>query len=115
MKLRYFKLELLIISFFTAAVCSAANLIINNNSSAKVITFGNSRIMITLDYNQKCNISELRVNGQVVISGPEGIFSEIETLHNTFNTLKLNSVPEIKMGENSIDVNNIKYGNDVVA
>ncbi|MEJ2617408.1 MAG: hypothetical protein P8Z35_20820 [Ignavibacteriaceae bacterium] len=76
------------------------------------MTFGNSKIMLTLDYNKKCNISELRVNGQTVVSGSAGIFSEIKTSDGEFNTLKLKSVPEIKIEANSVDVNNIKYGND---
>ncbi|MGA9291839.1 MAG: hypothetical protein WBV81_04565, partial [Ignavibacteriaceae bacterium] len=112
MKIIYHVFEITLIFLFTSIVCNAADLIIKNNIPDKVLTFGNSKIMLTLDYNGRCNISGLRVNGQTVISGAKGIFSEIKTLRNTFNTLKLKSVPEIKMGENSIDVNNIKYGND---
>jgi hypothetical protein len=112
MKFKYFKFELMMIFLFASVICIAGNIVIKNNTRDKIITFGNSKIMVTLDYNGKCNISELSVNGQIVISGPEGIFSEIKTAANTFSTLKLKSVPAINIGENSVSVNNIKYGND---
>ena len=112
MKLRCCKRELLIIFLFTIAVCNARDIITENNTPDKVLTFGNSKIMLTLDYNRKCNISELKVKGQVVISGGAGIFSEIKTPVDTFTTLKLKSVPEVKIGENYVNVNNIRYGND---
>ena len=112
MKLGCCKRELLIIFLFTFAVCNARDIITKNNTPDKVLTFGNSTIMLTLDYNRKCNISELKVNRQVVISGGAGIFSEIKTPVDTFTTLKLKSAPEVEMGENYVNVNNIRYGND---
>ena len=83
MKFKYFKFELMMIFLFASVICNAGGIVINNNTPDKVITFGNSKIMVTLDYNGKCNISELSVNGQMVISGPEGIFSEIKTAADT--------------------------------
>ncbi len=112
MKLKYLKLELLMIFLFTGIICNAGNIIIKNNSPDKVVTFGNSKIMITLNYNRECNISELKVNGQTVISGPAGIFSEIKTAADTYSTLKLNSVPAINIEKNTVTVSNIKYGNN---
>ena len=100
---------LLLISSF----CNAGDIVINNNTVDKVITFGNNKIMITLDYNGKCNISVLEVNGQSVISEPSGIFSAIKTSTGTYSTLKISSVPAIKIGKNSVTVSNIKYGNNV--
>ncbi len=112
MKLKYCKFELILIFLFTGIICKGADIFINNSAPDKLMTFGNSKIMITLDYNGKCNVSELTVNGQKVISGNEGIFSEIKTAEDTYSSLKLLSVPEIKIGENSVDISNIKYGND---
>ncbi len=74
MKIIYHVFEITLIFLFTSIVCNAADLIIKNNVPDKVLTFGNSKIMLTLDYNEKCNISELRVNGQTVISGAERDF-----------------------------------------
>jgi hypothetical protein len=95
---------------FISVFSYAGNIVINNNSSAKVIVFGNTKIIITLDYNGKCNISGLNINGQSVISGPAGIYSSIKTTANTYSTLKLTSAPTVKTGTNSVSVSNIKYG-----
>jgi len=89
-----FSREAIVVLFlFTFLKCNAGNIIINNNPSASEIVFGNSKIMITLDYKWKCNISSLAVNGQSVISGTEGIFSSIKTSTGTYSTLNLISVP----------------------
>lgn len=103
---------LIIIFLFTGIFCNAGDIVIKNSPMDKVIIFGNSKIMITLDYNGKCNISSLNVNGQSVISGPTGIFSAIKTSTNSYSTLKLTTVPTIKTGKNTVTVSNIKYGNN---
>ena len=112
MKLKHWKTKLTLIFIFTSMICNAGGIVIKNNVMDKKIVFGNKEIMITLDYNEKCNISELNINGQTVISGPGGIFSEFKTSINTYSTLKLTSLPEIKVGENIVTVNNIKYGSN---
>ena len=109
---KYFRLGLLILFLLKGIVSIAENIIIKNNQIDKVVTFGNSKLMLTLDYNGKCNISELKVNGQSVISGSSGVFSEIRTSTNTFSTLNLLSIPTIKIGNNTVKVSNIKYGNN---
>jgi hypothetical protein len=98
----------LIISEF----CNAGDIVVKNNPLTKEIIFGNSKIMVTLDYNGKCNISGLIINGQSVVSGPAGIFSSIKIAASTYSTLKITSVPAIETGKNSVSVSNIKYGND---
>ena len=111
MKLKCCQFGLIIISLATSIFCKAGDIIIKNNSLDKVITFGNSKIRITLDYNRKCAVTGLTVNGHSVISGPDGILSEIKTSANTNSTLKLLSAPAIKIGENTVSINNIEYGN----
>lgn len=102
---------LIILFLFTGIFCKAGDIVIKNNLQDKVIIFGNSKIMVTLDYNEKCTISDLSVNGQPVVSGPAGIFSEIKTPTNTYSTLKLTSAPIVKTSKNTVTVSNIKYGN----
>jgi hypothetical protein len=109
---KFCRLGSIVLFLFFSEFCSAGDIVINNNSSTRVITFGNSRIMITLDYNGKCNISVLNVNGQTVISGPAGVFSSIKTSTGTYSTLNLIAEPVISTGKNSVSVNNIRYGND---
>jgi hypothetical protein len=76
----------------------------------KVVVFGNNKMILTLDYNQKCNISCLEVNGQKVIEGTSGIFSRIKTVSKTYSTLKLDSSPEITVTRHSVSVKGINFG-----
>jgi hypothetical protein len=110
MNFKYHLRGLIMLILFTGALCKAQDVKIMNNVRDKVVIFGNGKIMITLDYNEKCNISDLKVNGQSVISGSTGIFSEIRTLKKTYSTLKLISTPSIQVNGNSVTLNNIKYG-----
>ena len=112
MKNKFPRSGILILFLFISLLCHAGDIVINKNSSEKLILFGNSKIMVTLDYKSKCSISSLSVNGQSVISGTAGIFSEIKTSKNTYSTLKLISDPTIKTGKNSVTVSNIQYGNN---
>jgi hypothetical protein len=106
------RIGLVLLFLFSTIYCNAGDILIKNNPLDKIITFGNDKITITLDYNGKCNISDLTVNGQTVISGPTGIFSEIRTSTGTFSTLKPTSVPVIKTGKNTVSVSNITYGSN---
>ncbi len=89
---------------------NAGDIVIKNNLPDKVVTFGNSKMMITLDYNRKCAVSGLSVDGRSVISLPAGIVSSVRTSENTYSTMKLESVPMVKTGENTVSISNIKYG-----
>jgi hypothetical protein len=111
MNLTCHRFGIIILFLFTGLLCKAGDIVIKNNPQDKVIIFGNGKLMITLDYNGKCNISDLNVNGQSVISGPAGIFSAIKTSTDTYSTLKLTSAPTVKTGNNTVTVSNIKYGN----
>ncbi|MDP4185664.1 MAG: hypothetical protein Q8862_10955 [Bacteroidota bacterium] len=112
MNIKYYRFGIIVILLVTSIFCNAGSIIIKNNLQDKVITFGNGKIMIVLDYNGKCDISGLNVNGQSVISGPAGIFSSIRTSSNTYSTLKLSSVPTAKISNNQVTISNIKYGNN---
>ena len=105
-----YRFGLISILLFSSFYCNAEGISIKNNVHDKVIIFGNDKMMITLDYNRKCNISDFNVNGQSVISGPAGVFSEIRTSKNKYSTLNLISVPTIQVRENIVTVSNIKYG-----
>ena len=85
-------------------------IVTKNDIKNKVITFGNSKIRITIDYNQKCNISCLEVNGQKVIEGPSGIFTQIKALNKTYSSLHLDASPKVEVAGHTVNVNNINYG-----
>ncbi|MEI6049668.1 MAG: hypothetical protein WCS03_12265 [Bacteroidota bacterium] len=110
MNLKNCRLGLMILFLLTGIFCNAGNIVIKNNELDKVVVFGNSKIMITLDYNEKCNISKLDINNQNVISGTSGIFSEIRTLNNTFSSIILPSSPKVNTTNTSVLVSCITYG-----
>ena len=110
MKLTYRRFQIVCLFLLSSVLCHAGNIAIYNNPQDKTATFGNSKITITLDYDQKCAITGLTLNGQTLISGPAGIFSEIRTPANTYSTLKLSTSPIIDIGENSVTISNIVYG-----
>jgi len=83
---------------------------INNNITEKKVVFGNGRIKMTLDYNQKANVSSLIINGQQVIQDDAGIYSLIKTQDSTYSTLQLLTQPEVKISANTIIVSAIVYG-----
>jgi len=88
----------------------AQQLVTKNDIQNKVVVFGNSKIIITIDYNQKCNISCLEVNGQKVIEGISGIFTRIRAFDKIYSTLKMDSSPEVETGNHTVKVRGIHYG-----
>ncbi len=87
---------------------------IKNDLKNKSLTFGNNKIKLVLDYNQKCNISSLIVNGQKVIEGAAGIFSEIRTTAYKYSTLQLKVSPKVTVTNHVITINGITFGDDKV-
>ena len=112
MNFKFLRFSSAILFLLLSKYCSAGDIVIKNNPTEKVVVFGNSKIKLTLDYNNKCNISGMEVNGQTVISGSAGIFSSVRTATNTYSSLKLISDPVIKINQNTVTVSNIKYGNN---
>jgi hypothetical protein len=112
MNFKFLRFSSAILFLLLSKYCSADDIVIKNNPTEKVVVFGNSKLQLTLDYNRKCNVSGMEVNGQHVISGSAGIFSSVRTATNTYSSLKLISDPVIKINQNTVTVSNIKYGNN---
>src|SRR5690349_2765741 len=110
-RLLYFILVAYFISYSINGITQIAD--INNNTTEKKIVFGNDRIKMTLDYNQKANISSLIINGQQVIEGDAGIYSLIKTQDSSYSTLQLLSQPAVKITNNTVTVSSIIYGNKI--
>ena len=110
MELKFLGFGIVLLLQLSSTLCHAGSVMIRNNPLDKTVIFGNSKMTITLNYDQKCSVSSFILNGQTVISGPEGIFSEIKTSAGTYSTLALTEDPIIKTGKNSVDISNIKYG-----
>lgn len=111
------KLSLLIFlySLSLTSLVMAQSIKTLNDSNSKTISFGNQKLKLTLDYNRKANISLLEVNGQKVMEGKAGIYSEIKTASGIYNTLNLSTQPIISIDKNIIKIKGIRYGDkDVI-
>ncbi|MEP6682883.1 MAG: hypothetical protein ABJA35_06470, partial [Parafilimonas sp.] len=109
------KLLLLSCSFTAYFIVSSfagisQNVFISNNIPAKKIMFGNDKIKMTLDYNEKANISSVIVNDQQVIKGDTGIYSSLKIKDANYSSLQLLLQPTINISNNRITVSNIFYG-----
>ena len=88
---------------------------IKNDLEQKLVIFGNKELSLTLDYNQKANISSLTVNGEQVVNGDAGIYSKITTKNATYSTLHLSSAPVANASKNTVTISGINYGDQSVA
>src|ERR1035437_8276648 len=107
----------LLITFFVLQFVSIGytqQLVAKNDNKNKVVIFGNSNLKITLDYQQKCNISCLEVNGEKVIEGAFGIYSQIRAFNKTYSTLHLDASPTVEIANETVKVKGIKYGDNEV-
>ncbi|HZK95243.1 MAG TPA: hypothetical protein VFC67_13630 [Prolixibacteraceae bacterium] len=104
------KLILLFILFANSSAEGQIN--ISNRSADNVITFGNSKLKVTLDYASKCVVTGMEVNGEAVLSGKSGIYSAVRTSTDTYSTRKLATSPKIKTQKNSVTLSGIRYGED---
>src|SRR6478672_3581542 len=75
---------------------------IHNNADEKLVSFGNSKLQLKLDYNGKATISSLIVNGREVIAADRGIYSLLNTGKETYSSLQLRSQPVVNTGQHTI-------------
>ena len=96
-------------------ICPAQVMTVNNDRHKKSVTFGNKKLLLTLDYNERASISTLTVNGESVIESNAGIYSRIKTASGSYSTLHVTATPVLKVTGNTVELKGIKYGtNDVV-
>ena len=107
MKNKWFLGAVLLLTFLPLI---GGNILIQDQIETKSITFGNSKMRLTLEYGQKCVITTLNLNGQQVLSGHAGIYSEVRTASGTYSTQQLEHDPVVKSSENEIIIRNINYG-----
>lgn len=82
------------------------------NATGKTIEFGNEKLKFSLDYSQKAVITSLFVNGQSVIDGNNGIYSQIRTAGANYSSVLLRRQPTLTKTQTSIVLSNIEYGDD---
>lgn len=88
----------------------AQTIITKNDAKGKTVTFGNKKIKLTLDYNGKASVSALEVNGQKVIDGADGIFSQVRTPKASYSSLQTIASPSVTTTANTVTISGISYG-----
>lgn len=83
---------------------------IHHHADEKLVSFGNDKIQLTLDYNGKATIAALLVNGREVLADDRGIYSLLNTREGTYSSLQLLSQPIVNTGQHTITLSNIQYG-----
>lgn len=96
-------------------ICAAQSFSIKNSPQLHTIHIGNSTIKLVLNYDHQCRVSSMEVNGQNVIEGNAGIYSEVQTKDTAFSTMQLHNSPKVKTTETTAEISDIVYGNDKVA
>jgi len=79
-------------------------------SLAKEITISNAKVTMTLDYGAQATITSLMVNGQKVISGPDGIFTSVTVNGKTYSSLHLKQTAVLSRDGSAIRISGIDYG-----
>jgi hypothetical protein len=107
-------ISLLAISFFLIpGSLKSRQFITKNDPVNKILVFGNSKLVLTLDYDRKCRISCMEVNGEKVTDGTEGICNRVRAGGKTWSTLATDGQPVVKIRGNAIMVKGIVYGDPV--
>jgi len=95
--------------------CSAQEITIKNDPANKTVLLGNRKMRLALGYGHHVNVSELTVNGEKVIEGAAGVYSEIKTKAAVYSTLHLLADPIAKVARNTLVIDNIVYGDKDLA
>ncbi|MEZ4897151.1 MAG: hypothetical protein R2806_09960 [Saprospiraceae bacterium] len=88
----------------------AQTIYIENDAISKEITFGNSKMKLTLNYDHQCVLTHCSVNGQEVISRAGGIFTELRSSETSFSSRSLERDPVIRIKEGRFEIDKINYG-----
>lgn len=112
MKTNLSLLKLILLFSFFANFPASGQISISNRTSDKVVVFGNSKLRITLDYDLKCVVTNMEVNGESVLSNKAGISSEICTSAAKYSTQKLVASPQIETKKDRVTISGISYGED---
>lgn len=103
-------LKLIFLFILFANFMAKGQINISNRSDEKVVVFGNSKLKVTLDYDLKCVVTNMEVNGEAVLSNKSGIYSQIRTSTNTYSTRRLVASPQIEIKKDRVTLSGISYG-----
>jgi len=112
MKTNFSISKLIFLITLFANFSASGQISISNRTADKVIIFGNSKLQISLDYDLKCVVTNMVVNGESVLSSKSGIYSGIRTSIANYSTQKLVASPQIETTKDRVTLSGISYGED---
>ena len=112
MKSLYSSLRLIILFILFANFSATGQIRISNRPADKVIVFGNNKLQITIDYDFKCVVTDMKVNGEPVLSSKSGIYSGIRTSIANYSTQKLVASPQVETKNDRVTLSGIGYGEE---
>jgi len=85
--------------------CSGAAL-----RASKLLTISSGKVSITLDCRGRAAVVSMTLNGQQVISGPDGMFTSVRIGGVIYSSLHLENNPSVLQKSDSVKISGIKYG-----
>ena len=112
--IKYIFAVILFISVARAGFAKTADgvLPVKNDARNKTVTFGNSKVTLTLSYNHKMVITGVLVNGEAVIDPGKGVYDKVRTATATYSTASMAASPVVSVAGNIVKVSGIVYGDN---
>jgi len=80
----------------------------------KLIRITTAKISLALEYSGKASITEMIINGQKVISNPEGGFTSVKVGGTTYTSKQLKGSPTVKQTRDRVTISGISYGDQAL-
>lgn len=104
----------IVVLFLSLQPTHAQSFLASNDQQKHTVTLSNSKLKLLLNYDHQCKVAYMEVNGQKVIDGSLGIYSEIKAADKTFSTLQLINSPKVSVTGNTLNIQGITYGDDKI-
>jgi len=79
-------------------------------TAAQTVQVSNAKLNMLLNYANRASIVSLSLNGQKLISNPDGIYTSVKIGGITYSSLQLKTTPVLSKSGNTIKLSGIQYG-----
>ncbi|NQU51411.1 MAG: hypothetical protein HQ522_02620 [Bacteroidetes bacterium] len=101
---------------FSQPLEAAESLILHDKANGIVsIHSGDGQLMFRLKYTDGCYFNQVKIRGKQMISPEKGVSSAIKVAGIWYSTREKNSNPVVKVQDNSVTIEHIKYGNKEIS
>jgi len=106
----YYYLLFFFVLFFNLPVSAQQKITHNKQNSSITISSGTGNLVLTLQYKNKCVISNVQVMKQDVVTNNAGIYSAVQLNGKWFTTGDEIHEPKVSVSTNKAEISNILYG-----